>query len=221
MMFDDGFCPESGETAGREGIAGEENPFSSISDRINARLRARAASWEGRTERDFIFSAPLCRKFPRPHQRKKPIGSFFWRRLARNRQSLTLLAGLLWRTQILNGRRVHLVYPAMKYLWAAMIVIVGSSALAAVVAPKLENTAAREASAQKFPVTLVSDGETWVSVAHVLMPARFQTKQLQLPAGEYEVIGRRRYHRDERRVIQVGGREPQTVTVICTVTSKS
>jgi hypothetical protein len=104
-----------------------------------------------------------------------------------------------------------------RLLLAALLL--SSGALAAVVSSRPPAPLAASSEA-KYPLTLISDGATWVSITHVLMPVKFQTKQMQLAAGEYEVVGRRKFYRDERRLIRVGSGEPQSITVICTVTMK-
>lgn len=74
------------------------------------------------------------------------------------------------------------------------------------------------AAQSRVHVTLVSDGETWISIPNVHPPSKAQTVTLSLAPGEYDVIGRRKGFRDvEKRLRVQSGSAPITLTVICTV----
>jgi hypothetical protein len=70
-------------------------------------------------------------------------------------------------------------------------------------------------------VTVISDGETWVSITNVRVPEQRKTISYVLPPGEYEVVGRRKGFRDVRQTVRVRkGDGPITLTVICTESSQ-
>jgi hypothetical protein len=69
-------------------------------------------------------------------------------------------------------------------------------------------------------VVITSDEQTWVSVTNVRQPAKFKSLRLQLPPGQYEIVGRRRGYRDESRTLVLReGMPPVTLSVVCTVNS--
>ena len=83
-------------------------------------------------------------------------------------------------------------------------------------------TPKRDSAATFVQVKLISDRETWVSIANVLQPVKFQVRNVSLPPGKYEVIGRRKGYRDEQKSLDVrGGKGPNTLTIICTVSAES
>ena len=97
-----------------------------------------------------------------------------------------------------------------------------SVAHAADVTPAPSGTPKRDPSAPRVQITLISDGETWVSIANVQQPAKFQKRTVSLPPGDYEVVGRRKGYRDVEKSLPVrSGEAPKTMTIICTVSADS
>jgi hypothetical protein len=78
---------------------------------------------------------------------------------------------------------------------------------------------AQDSSTSRVPVTLVSDGETWVSISGLMVPAKFRTRTVPLALGEYEVIGRKKGYWDVRQTFTVvPGRPLSVISVVCTLT---
>lgn len=70
-------------------------------------------------------------------------------------------------------------------------------------------------------VTVVSDGQTWVSIANVRTPSKFVTDTFKLVPGNYQVIGRRKGYRDVVLAVAVRKGSPlPPITVVCTVTNE-
>ena len=110
----------------------------------------------------------------------------------------------------------RLVYPSMKTFAFVALAVVSTPAFAAEAAPA-PSTPKQAPSPARIEITLISDGETWVSVANERMPAKFQTTKISLPPGRYELIGQRSGYRDVRKPLDVGGgMTAVSVTVICT-----
>jgi len=66
-------------------------------------------------------------------------------------------------------------------------------------------------------VTLLSDGETYVSISNTRAPAKFALDVVKLLPGDYEVVGRRRGYRDVVIALQLrSATAPPVLTVICT-----
>lgn len=98
---------------------------------------------------------------------------------------------------------------------AAFVVVVASAA-------EIKESSAPKPTAisELISVTIRSDGETWVSIADVLAPRKFEGTTIKVPPGDYEVVGRRRHHRDVRETVRVRpGSAPVALTIICTVTA--
>jgi hypothetical protein len=73
--------------------------------------------------------------------------------------------------------------------------------------------------AQNMPieVALVSDGETYVSIANTRAPSRFTQSVMKLLPGDYEIVGRRRGYLDVAMLVRVRADTPApVVTVMCT-----
>ena len=104
--------------------------------------------------------------------------------------------------------------------WLFVGVIVGLNAL--VLAPtSWGQTPSVKEKQVIVPVVITSDGQTWVSVTNVRQPSKFKSLRLQLPVGEYEIVGRRKGFRDETRTLVVReGVAPPSVSVVCTVQSQ-
>ena len=67
-------------------------------------------------------------------------------------------------------------------------------------------------------VEITSDGRTWVSISNVRQPAQFKSLTVQLPAGVYEIVGRRKGYRDETALVVVKeGMPAKSVAIMCTV----
>lgn len=107
----------------------------------------------------------------------------------------------------------------MRSLLALVMFSAGSIAagVAAETKPAASDSPSRGPAQPRSQVTLVSDGVTWVSITNVQPPAKFQTRTISLPPGDYEVLGRRKGYRDVRTSLHVrSGAAPGTVTVVCT-----
>jgi hypothetical protein len=106
----------------------------------------------------------------------------------------------------------------MKSLLAVVALMVGANdARAAEITPKPSDSPPRGSAESRVQVTLMSDGETWVSITNVHAPSKFQTKNVRLPPGDYEVMGRRKGYRDVRRSLHVSsGTAPKPLMVVCT-----
>ena len=90
-------------------------------------------------------------------------------------------------------------------------------ATAAVVTPA-PPTAPSQGAEKHVQLTLVSDGETWVSITNVRAPAKLKSVNVALAPGEYEVMGRRRGYRDVQKSVRLqSDGAPITLTIICTV----
>ena len=93
-------------------------------------------------------------------------------------------------------------------------VLVGHSA---VVDPRASDHPAQVEAQAMVPVTITSDTETWVSIENVFAPAKFASKKVTLPPGDYEVVGRRKGFRDVRHVLQIRpGTRPTELRIVCT-----
>ena len=106
-----------------------------------------------------------------------------------------------------------------------MTVLFAGCALAAAAADVKPSgsTATSEASTQSpVPVTLNSDGETWVSIENVRQPAKAKSLTVALAPGDYRIVGRRKGYRDVEQSLRVrSGDAPVTLTIICTVNARS
>jgi hypothetical protein len=81
----------------------------------------------------------------------------------------------------------------------------------------LELQAVLQTQNKPVDVTLISDGETFVSVTNARRPAKFINAVVSLLPGDYEIVGRRRGYRDVRTRLQVRADAPvPAVSVICT-----
>jgi mannose-6-phosphate isomerase-like protein (cupin superfamily) len=111
----------------------------------------------------------------------------------------------------------------MKSLVAIVtVVLTVIIASAADVTSPPSGTPKRDSAASRVQVTLISDGETWVSITNVQVPEKFRVKHITLPPGDYEVIGRRIRYRDVEKTFRVrSGEAINTLTVICTVSADS
>src|SRR5688572_27791383 len=103
---------------------------------------------------------------------------------------------------------VHRLSPIkMRFAVFAFVVGAGSAITAEPASPS-----SGEVAATRVEVTLSSDGETWVSITNVQAPAKFQTRKVSLPPGDYEVVGRRRGYRDVQISLPVrSGTTPQAL----------
>jgi RNA polymerase sigma factor (sigma-70 family) len=72
------------------------------------------------------------------------------------------------------------------------------------------------------PVTLISDGQTWVSITNARQPEKFTSVTVKLLPGNYQIVGRRKSFRDvEIPLVVRSGMSIAPITVICTVTFDS
>jgi tetratricopeptide (TPR) repeat protein len=96
----------------------------------------------------------------------------------------------------------------------------GTTAPAARLGVQLRELKARlDALTVKVRVQISSDNSTTVSVAPVGDLGVFTQRELELPPGEYAVIGRREGYRDVRRELNISpGQQQASVTVQCTET---
>ena len=78
-------------------------------------------------------------------------------------------------------------------------------------------TPSRDGAEPVVQVTVISDGETWVSIAPVRVPAKGKKTVVKLPPGDYEVVGRRTGYREIHSPLQIrSGMAPISLTIICT-----
>ncbi|HUR58360.1 MAG TPA: sigma-70 family RNA polymerase sigma factor [Opitutaceae bacterium] len=81
-----------------------------------------------------------------------------------------------------------------------------------------ELQAALAAQNLPVPVSLLSDGETWVMISGVFVPRRFVSNIANIPPGNYQVVGRRTGYRDVEVALRVrNGEPPPVVSVVCTL----
>ena len=70
------------------------------------------------------------------------------------------------------------------------------------------------------PVTFSSDNNTMVSISGILEPQKVTNKTLQVPPGDYNVVGRRKGYQDVVMKLQVrAGSTPPAFRVVCMVKS--
>lgn len=76
--------------------------------------------------------------------------------------------------------------------------------------------AALQAQNRSVEVTLVSDGQTWVSIRLVRPPEKLTTAKVSIQPGNYEVVGRRSGYGDVVVPISVRADEaPREVKIVC------
>jgi hypothetical protein len=92
----------------------------------------------------------------------------------------------------------------------SVLVVLAADVPATTAPPRLDPMQAQ------VEVTLISDGETWVSIGKVLQPAKFKTRRVRLAPGDYEVRGSRKGYFDVRKALHVGGSAVPELTVTCT-----
>jgi hypothetical protein len=104
------------------------------------------------------------------------------------------------------------------------VVLVGwiFAAGAADVKPSTHSATSEKATQSPVQVTLNSDGETWVSIENVRVPAKTRSITVALPPGDYQIVGRRTGYRDVEKSLAVrSGEPPVTLTIICTVNAQN
>jgi hypothetical protein len=95
--------------------------------------------------------------------------------------------------------------------------VAGFSAFAATLDPVAAPSQSGEVSKTSVQVVLLSDGETWVSIANRMPPQKFTSHKIALPPGNYEVVGRRKGYRDVGYMLQLkSGAGSKQLSVICT-----
>lgn len=75
-----------------------------------------------------------------------------------------------------------------------------------------------QAQSHPLGVTLVSDGATLVSVLRAATPARFERRQIQLPPGDYVILGSREGFADVRLPLQLRADLPSAEILVLCVT---
>jgi hypothetical protein len=99
-----------------------------------------------------------------------------------------------------------------------MLAIGGGAIFAADVLPAPRTPPSDGNPQSRVQVTLVSDGETWVSIPNARVPTKGPAITVSLLPGEYEVVGRRKGYRDVEKTVRVpSGSAPIRLTIICTV----